>query len=71
MVVMEYLACACTWNEAMEKPRDALRVAVDALHRAGFVHGDLRAWNVLVDKQKVCTDFVGWFAQPARVGLFV
>ncbi len=56
MVVMEYLEGACTWDAAMEKPTDALRAAVAALHAAGFVHGDLRGCNVLVDKQQVCAD---------------
>ena len=55
MVVMEYLEGTCTWDAAMDKPRAALRKAVDALHAAGFVHGDLRGCNVLVDEQKVCT----------------
>ena len=55
---MEDLLTACTWHDidAMEKPRDELRAAVAALHDAGFVHGDLRACNVMVDEQKVCTD---------------
>lgn len=55
MVVMEYLEGACTWDEAMDKPTDALHAAVAALHAAGFVPGDLRECNVLVDKQQVGT----------------
>ncbi|BDA45559.1 hypothetical protein COCOBI_07-3460 [Coccomyxa sp. Obi] len=56
MVIMELLPlAACTWDDVdtMEKPRDVLRAAVAALHDARFVHGDLRACNVMVDEQKV------------------
>lgn len=73
MVVMEYLPSARTWDatDAREKPRDALRAAIDALHEAGFVHGDLRGCNVLVDKERVCTLSFGDLQQHARVANIV
>lgn len=59
MVVTEYLPCARIWDhlDAMEMPRGRLREAVGALHAAGFVHGDLRGCNVLVNNEQVCTNF--------------
>ncbi|CAL8462656.1 g2189 [Coccomyxa elongata] len=62
MVVMEYLPSARIWDDVdpMEKPRDALRAALGALHDAGFVHGDLRGCNVLVDKERVYATDLEW-----------
>lgn len=63
MVVTEPLLGACMFDQmdAMEKPKDALRAAVAALHNAGFVHGDLRDCNVLARKQQVRTQL--WSSQ--------
>ncbi|KAK9803269.1 hypothetical protein WJX72_003662 [[Myrmecia] bisecta] len=66
MVVMEYLEGACTWDAAMDKPTDALRAAVAALHAAGFVHGDLRGCNVLVDKHQVYLTDLEWAGKVGK-----
>lgn len=47
MVVMEYVT-GCLWHEAMDKPFAELQAAVHLLHKAGFVHGDLRSNNIIV-----------------------
>ena len=47
MVVMEYVT-GCLWDEATDKPVAELQAAVQLLHQAGFVHGDLRSNNILV-----------------------
>ena len=47
MVVMEYVT-GCLWDEATDKPVAGLQAAVQLLHQAGFVHGDLRSNNILV-----------------------
>ncbi|BDA51127.1 hypothetical protein COCOBI_18-0020 [Coccomyxa sp. Obi] len=62
MVVMEYLPCARLWDhlDTMEMPRDKLRQAVEALHAADFVHGDLRSCNVLVDIEQVYLTDLEW-----------
>ena len=39
---------AVLWDEVEEKPHEILEVAVRSLHRAGFVHGDLRSSNILI-----------------------
>lgn len=73
MVAMECLLGASMWNriDGMDKPREALRAAVAALHEAGFVHGDLRECNILVKKQQVCTDLCSGLRKHARVARLV
>jgi len=44
---MEYVD-GCLWDDAAEKPLAALQDAVQLLHKAGFVHGDLRSNNIMV-----------------------
>lgn len=56
MVVMDFMEGSSTWDEVTNKPVVKLRTAVDLLHEADFVHGDLRPPNVLVDKEKVSFD---------------
>lgn len=53
MVVMPYLKDVSTWSAAMQKPEDRLHAAVNVLHSAGYVHGDLRGCNVMMDNEKV------------------
>jgi tRNA A-37 threonylcarbamoyl transferase component Bud32 len=53
MVIMEYLNSASTWDDSMRKPLDELCKAVETLHKADFVHGDLRPPNILVQNDKV------------------
>lgn len=49
MVVMEYITDSISWPEApAESQKIRLREIVNTLHRLFFVHGDLRAPNVLV-----------------------
>ena len=52
MVVMEFVD-GCLWDDATEKPLAALQHAVQLLHGAGFVHGDLRPNNILVTSDGV------------------
>ncbi len=47
MGIMEF-ADGCRWDESVSKPAKALQDAVQVLHKAGFVHGDLRSNNILV-----------------------
>ena len=47
MVIMEF-ADGCQWDESVSKPMKALQDAVQLLHHAGFVHGDLCSNNILV-----------------------
>ncbi len=47
MVVMQF-ADGCQWDESASKPAKALQDAVQVLHEAGFVHGDLRSNTILV-----------------------
>ena len=42
MVVMEFVS-GCLWDESPKKPVASLQAAVNLLHQAGFVHGDLRS----------------------------
>ena len=46
-VIMEF-ADGCPWDESVSKLAEALQAAVQVLHEAGFVHGDLRSNNILV-----------------------
>lgn len=39
---------AIPWDEVVDKPVESLKAAVHDLHKAGFVHGDLRGCNILV-----------------------
>jgi len=59
MVIMEYVT-GYVWEEADEKPHAALEAAVLLLHKAGFVHGDLRSNNVLVVSGSVCVIDFEW-----------
>ena len=43
LIVQEFVDAA-PWDEMVDKPVEALKAAVRALHAAGFVHGDLRAY---------------------------
>ena len=45
MVIMEF-AGGCPWDESVSKPGQ--QGAVQVLHEAGFVHGDLRSNNTVV-----------------------
>ena len=47
MVVMECVT-GRLWDEATDKPFAELQAKVHSLHKAGFVHGDLRSNNILV-----------------------
>ena len=47
MVVMDFCDAA-RWEDVAQKPYKALEAAVNTMHNAGFVHGDLRSCNVLV-----------------------
>ncbi len=38
----------CPWDDSGKRPTQALQTAVQVLHKAGFVHGDLRSVNILV-----------------------
>ena len=46
MVIMQF-ADGCQWDDFVSKPAKALQVAVQVLHEAGFVHGDLRSKHIL------------------------
>jgi len=61
MVIMEYVA-GCSWDDAADKPIANLQAAVNLLHDADLVHGDLRPNNVLVESNTVhIIDFeLGW-----------
>ncbi|KAK9823822.1 hypothetical protein WJX72_005747 [[Myrmecia] bisecta] len=60
MVVTEFLEDACMWDDAMQKPHEQLHRAVNVLHSAGFVHGDLRGCNVLVAGGQVYVVDLEW-----------
>lgn len=49
---MEYVD-GCLWDDAIEKPFAALQDAVQLLHRAGCVHGDMCSINILVTSDGV------------------
>ena len=46
MVVMEHVS-GCMWADAAQKPLPDQQAAA-LLHKAGFVHGDLRSNNICV-----------------------
>ena len=52
MVVME-LVSGCLWDESPKKLVASLQAAVNLLHQAGFVHGDLRSNNIFVSADSV------------------
>ncbi|GAQ92861.1 Protein kinase-like domain containing protein [Klebsormidium nitens] len=67
MVVMEYLETAVTWSDSMVKPIEQLTAAVRVMHDAGFVHGDLRSPNVLVQDEKVHLVDFEWAGKEGHV----
>ena len=59
MVIMEYVI-GVLWDEATDKPFAELQAAVQTLHEAGFVHGDLRSNNILLVSGTVCIIDFEW-----------
>lgn len=59
MVIMEYVT-GFLWDEATDKPLAELQAAVQTLHEAGFVHGDLRSSSILVVSGTVCIIDFEW-----------
>lgn len=49
MVIMRFVVDGCPWDESVSKTAEALQAAVQVLHQAGFVHGDLRSNNIVQD----------------------
>jgi hypothetical protein len=45
-------------NTDQEKVRSKVRIAVQTLHRGGFVHGDIRSNNVLIDRRSLASEDV-------------
>lgn len=59
MVIMEYVN-GFLWDDATDKLFAELQAAVQALHEAGFVHGDLRSNNILVVSGTECIIELEW-----------
>jgi hypothetical protein len=45
-------------NTDQEKVRSKVRIAVQTLHRGGFVHGDIRSNNILIDRRSLASEDV-------------
>lgn len=73
MVTMKFVVSGCPWDESVSKPAEALQAAVQVLHEAGFVHGDLRSNNILVVQDSIHIVDFEWagIADQARYPIFM
>ena len=63
-VVMELLEDSEYFNEKHDHLRGPVSAAVDLMHNAGWVHGDLRDANILVKSDKVYFIDFEWAGKP-------
>ena len=60
VVVMEKVNGSKISTSASPEAKKALKDAVERMHDAGFVHGNLRSKNILVDGDEICILGFDW-----------